>query len=157
MSGFVKNDSEKPMFSLFPPEALTAVAEVLSYGAKIYQPNNWVKGAAWSRYYSAAQRHLNKFWGGQDFDPDSGLHHLPHAICSLLFLYVYSLRKIGTDDRLKYEPSKAVNEEMSKGFVVCDNLPGCGCEAISQCVNLKPKLTTPDVDSLGIPRRDPRL
>jgi hypothetical protein len=135
---FVKNDSEKPMFSLFPPEALTAVAEVLSYGARKYQPNNWLKGAAWSRYYSAAQRHLNAFWGGSDYDNESGLHHLPHAICSLLFLYVYSLRKIGTDDRLKHETEPVSRAEIK----LPENCkyPACPQNLACPCVNFKPKL-----------------
>lgn len=96
---FVKADQDKPRFDLIPPDFLTQMSEVLTYGAKKYSPNNWSKGADWSRYYSAMQRHMWAWWGGEDTDPETGLSHLAHAACCLAFLMAYQNRSIGQDDR----------------------------------------------------------
>lgn len=38
------------------------------------------------RYYAAAMRHLVAWWGGERLDPESGLHHLAHALCCVAFV-----------------------------------------------------------------------
>lgn len=96
---FVKHDDGKARFDLLQPLALTEVAKVLEHGSKKYADNNWRKGAAWSRYYGALQRHLNAWWAGESLDKDSGLGHLAHAACCLMFLQSYEIEKLGTDDR----------------------------------------------------------
>ncbi len=82
-----KDDSEKSRWDLFPFDALEEVARVLSYGAKKYEPENWrkVEGGRW-RYFGAALRHLSAWWLGEARDPESGLSHLAHATCCVLFL-----------------------------------------------------------------------
>jgi hypothetical protein len=102
-SEFQKGDSEKPRFDLIPPEFLWGMAEVLEYGARKYAPNNWVRGADWSRYYSALQRHLNLWWAGEDYDEETSCSHLYHAACCLAFLAAYQNRALGQDDR-PYSP-----------------------------------------------------
>lgn len=84
----MKFDSAKPEYSLIPPYALDDVVKVLSYGCKKYAKENWryVENAN-DRYYSAAQRHLWAISRGEINDPDSGLHHVSHAITSLMFLH----------------------------------------------------------------------
>lgn len=82
---------EKPeAYALIPVEALAEIARVYGYGAKKYEPNNWRRGYAWSLSYSAMQRHLNAFWGGEEIDPESGLPHLAHAGFHILTLLTYS-------------------------------------------------------------------
>lgn len=85
-TGF-KYDEGKPMFRLLPPKALELVAQVLTYGANKYGPENWrhVKNAE-ERYLDAALRHLNKIQQREYIDPESGYSHLAHAICSLLYI-----------------------------------------------------------------------
>ena len=93
-----KSDTSKNPLDLLPVDALQAVGAVLQYGATKYEPRNWEKGLSWSRVYGAILRHLFAWWRGEDRDPESGLTHLSHAACCLLFLLTYELRKTGKDD-----------------------------------------------------------
>lgn len=94
-----KHDSGKLACELLPVEALEAVADILRYGAQKYAPHNWRKGMQWSRMYGAALRHLFAWQRGETVDAESGLPHLAHASCCLLFLLTYERCAIGTDDR----------------------------------------------------------
>lgn len=96
---FVKHDEGKLEWSLLPFDAIKGIIRVLMYGAKKYSPNNWCKGADWSRYYNACQRHLISWWEKEEADPETGFSHLWHAGCCILFLIAYEIRKIGQDDR----------------------------------------------------------
>lgn len=96
---FIKHDDGKPRMDLLQPLALIEVAKVLAKGAAKYGDSNWRKGTAWSRYYSALQRHLNAWWAGEKNDTEDGLGHLAHAACCLMFLQSYELERLGTDDR----------------------------------------------------------
>ena len=100
---FVKNDGDKPRTDLLPVDALEEVAKVLGHGAEKYAPNNWRKVDDRMRFYGAAMRHLFAYHRGEDTDPDSGLPHLSHAACSVLFLLECELRGHGADTRQKRE------------------------------------------------------
>lgn len=95
----VKYDKDKTQLDLFPPEALEAIGQVLTYGANKYAAHNWRKGIDWSRLYGAALRHLNRWNAGEDIDPESGLPHLAHAGCCVVFLIASAQSGLGTDDR----------------------------------------------------------
>jgi hypothetical protein len=100
MSGGIKHDEGKPKYALLPWDAIEEVVKVLTYGENKYTPRNWEKGMSWSRPFSAAMRHLAAFWQrGEEMDPETGLSHLAHACCCVLFLLSYQLRWIGEDDR----------------------------------------------------------
>ena len=94
-----KNDYGKLRWVLMPWDALSEVVRVLMFGASRYGRNNWTQGMAHTRFSDAAIRHIIAWQHGQDRDEESGVHHLAHAACGLLFLVAYSLRGIGTDDR----------------------------------------------------------
>ena len=95
----VKFDSGKLRMDLLPPDALEALARILTDGATKYGDRNWEKGMAWSRPYAALLRHLLAWWGGQDTDPESGHPHLWHVMTNAVFLVSYQMRGIGEDDR----------------------------------------------------------
>lgn len=99
MSEGRKDDSEKLRMELLPPELLTAVADILTFGAKKYDDRNWEKGMAWSRPYAALLRHMLAWWSGEEHDPETGRSHLWHAGCCIAFLIAYEQRQIGKDDR----------------------------------------------------------
>jgi len=82
-----KVDGGKVDLTLVPPEVAEAMARVQDYGAKKYTRDGWrsVPDAA-RRYYAALKRHLAAFEKGEDVDPETGLHHLDHALCNLGFL-----------------------------------------------------------------------
>ena len=100
MSG-TKHDSNKNRLELLPFEALEDIAEVLTFGAQKYDAHNWRKGFAWSRLLGAALRHLFAWARGEDKDPESGLSHLAHAGCCILFLITHQAEGLGKDDRWK--------------------------------------------------------
>ncbi len=82
-----KDDAEKLRFDLVPPSALAEIVKVLNFGAAKYDDHNWEKVPNLdARYYAAAQRHLTAWRKGELVDVDSGLPHLAHAGCCLLFL-----------------------------------------------------------------------
>ncbi len=82
-----KDDSGKLRYDLLPWKSLREVVGVLTFGAIKYAPDNWrhVPDAK-ARYTSAFFRHVEAWRGGETHDPETGLHHLAHAICCLLFL-----------------------------------------------------------------------
>jgi len=94
-----KWDGGKPRFDLLPPDVIEDVVMIFTQGADKYGDRNWEKGMSYSRCYAAAHRHLSAFWQGEDFDPESGMHHISHAIVNLMFLRAYEMRESGIDDR----------------------------------------------------------
>ena len=82
-----KDDSSKRRYSLLPKGAVNSVVDVLEFGSKKYADNNWQKVPdAKTRYYDAAMRHLDAWLNGDLKDAETGLPHLAHAICCLMFL-----------------------------------------------------------------------
>lgn len=96
-----KYDNEKIRLDLLPVESLEEIAKVLSFGAKKYEDWNWAKGFKWSRLLGATMRHLFSFARGEDVDPESGLSHLAHAGCCVLFLIYHEKHHKKLDDRHK--------------------------------------------------------
>ncbi len=99
MNEGIKFDQEKIRVDLLPPDALEEISKVLTHGAKKYGDRNWELGMDWNRPYGALLRHLWAWWRGEDYDPESGIHHLAHVGCNILFLLTYSIRKVGKDTR----------------------------------------------------------
>lgn len=52
-----------------------------------------------SIYYDATRRHLNKWFEGQETDPDSGLPHLAHALACIAIIVDAQAAGLMTDDR----------------------------------------------------------
>ena len=101
MEKFTKYDTGKPKHSLLPPKTLDGVLDVMAFGAAKYEKDNWKKCDTPSSYYDACHRHLEEFWSGIDNDAESGLHHLDHAMCNLIFLKWILKNKPETDTRLE--------------------------------------------------------
>jgi len=100
MSG-IKYDQGKPPMSLVSNEFLVQVAKVLEFGKKKYSAHNWREGFTWDRPLDAALRHIHAFADGEDKDPESGLSHLAHAACCLMFLIEFEKTHPHLDNRYK--------------------------------------------------------
>ena len=88
----IKYDGDKPDYSLVPFGALDEVVKVLTHGAKKYDRFNWEKVDA-VRYQAAALRHISAYMQGEKYDPETGINHMAHAVCSLLFLTQFDLNE----------------------------------------------------------------
>jgi hypothetical protein len=83
----VKYDEDKPDYSLLPANALNDLVKVLTYGAQKYDRENWRKVPDMNnRYFAAAMRHMWAMRRGELFDPETGIHHAAHAMCSIAFI-----------------------------------------------------------------------
>lgn len=81
----VKHDHMKRDFTLLPWAAVEEVVKVLEFGAAKYARDNWRKVDK-PRYVKAAFRHLIAYARGEVNDSESGLPHLAHLACCVLFL-----------------------------------------------------------------------
>jgi hypothetical protein len=102
-----KFDGGKLEYGLLPPKALEETVKVLTFGAQKYERDNWKKVPdSKRRYFDALQRHVWAWKNGEQIDAESGIHHLAHAMCCLMFLYehdtIYSL----DNEKVKNETSK---------------------------------------------------
>jgi hypothetical protein len=78
---------EKLRWDLLPWEEVEQVVKVLTLGASKYADHNWkFVPENRSRYFAAAMRHLVAWFKGEKLDKESGLNHLAHALCCVLFL-----------------------------------------------------------------------
>lgn len=89
----IKFDDGKLQYSLIPPEIKLYLAEILTFGAKKYAPNNWKKVDV-QRYYDAFERHMTAFQLGEENDQESGMHHLKHALTNMVFITWLELNKL---------------------------------------------------------------
>ena len=102
-TGATKHDNNKARMDLLSPIGMARLSEVLRFGASggKYEDHNWRKGLQWSRVIGATLRHLFSFMGGEDKDPESGLSHVAHAMCNLMFLSEFEETHKELDDRYK--------------------------------------------------------
>jgi hypothetical protein len=105
----MKFDGDKLPVNLLSTEALNQTAAVLKFGADKYHAHNWRDGFAWSRPLAAAMRHIMAYNDGEDKDPESGLSHLAHAACCIMFLLEFEKTHPELDDRYKVDVHKTKN------------------------------------------------
>lgn len=101
----MKHDGGKTDWSLMPFECVEEINKVLDFGAKKYAAHNWRTGSGFSytRVISSLLRHTFAWIRGEDLDPESGLSHLSHMGCNVIFLIYYNKHKdrYNNDDRVK--------------------------------------------------------
>lgn len=99
----IKYDSGKTDWSLMPFECIEEINKVLDFGAKKYAAHNWKTGTGfkYTRVLSSLLRHTFAWARGEDLDPESGLSHLSHMGCNVIFLIYYNKYKsrYSNDDR----------------------------------------------------------
>jgi hypothetical protein len=125
-AGGYKADEDKVRTDLFPYDAYIAICQVLTVGAEKYTDRNWERGMKWSRPFSACMRHLAAWWQGHeptsvnfafgDTDLETGMSHLWHAGCCILFLIAYEARGMTEfDDRPQSYPKDAYDKYEAVG------------------------------------------
>lgn len=101
MSTGIKKDDGKPRLDLLSTIALTEIAKVMTFGAKKYDAHNWRGGFKYSRLIAAILRHVLAYNGGEKLDPETGISHLAHAGCGIMFLLEFEVTGAGEDDLYK--------------------------------------------------------
>lgn len=82
-----KDDQGKLRYDLLPFSVIDDIVAVQNYGAIEYGENTWQKVPnGRKRYIAAALRHVSKRQQGKRLD-GSGLPHLAHALCSLMYAH----------------------------------------------------------------------
>jgi Domain of unknown function (DUF5664) len=98
--GSVKKDDTKYDPTMLTIEMVELVSRVRMFGAKKYARNNFkITGFKYTRSLAAALRHIYAFLNGEDNDPESGLSHLGHAVCSLEHCIYDTINHPSNDDR----------------------------------------------------------
>lgn len=95
-----KYDEGKVDWTLLPMFAVEEVAKVMGFGASKYYRDSWRKVPEYKRrYIAAAYRHImDYFFRRVTPDGESGLHHLAHAACCILFVLEMDLLVETEDD-----------------------------------------------------------
>jgi hypothetical protein len=106
MSVAVKADAGKADWSLMPFECVEEINKVLEFGVKKYSADNWKQGGGFKyrRILNSLLRHIFAYMRGEDTDPESGLSHMAHAGCNVIFLLYYA----------KYKNKFTTNDDRSK-------------------------------------------
>src|SRR3990167_6604477 len=92
--------SDKLPLHLWPETATALGCLGMLDGALKYGRANFLAiGVRASIYVDACRRHVNKWFEGEDLDPDSGLPHLAHALACLAILVDADAAGKLTDDR----------------------------------------------------------
>lgn len=85
--------SPKSGVQMLDPRFLIGIGDVLTHGASKYAANNWLRGMSWTVVFGAVLRHLFAWFMGERLDRKekggSGLPHLYHAACGIMFLAHY--------------------------------------------------------------------
>jgi hypothetical protein len=88
----LRYNTGKPQWSLVDFQALEPMVRVLMYGAEKYTKDgvsgahNWKQGLPTTEICDSLVRHLAAYLNGEDNDPESGLPHIGHMLCNLMFL-----------------------------------------------------------------------
>ena len=98
-------------YDLLPVLPIAEISRVYAYGEQKYSSHNWRGGYDWSLSYAALQRHLSRFWDGEDNDPESGLPHLSHAGFHILALLEFMHTNRQKDDRYATAKSRELRAD----------------------------------------------
>jgi hypothetical protein len=110
----LRYNAGKPQWNLVDFKALEPMVQVLMYGAKKYTKDgvsgahNWKKGLPVTATIDSLMRHLTAYLGGEELDPESGLPHIGHIMCNIMFISHFTGTK--WDDREKTDTPVDIGE-----------------------------------------------
>lgn len=102
---FYYNDTQ-PLFGIFSSlllqDHVESMVRVLEFGSRKYASLNYTKGMKFSRVLNSFRRHTWADLRGEECDVESGISHLGHAMCNVMFMLLYSKLYDGSefDDRI---------------------------------------------------------
>lgn len=110
------------------PRAMALFCNICKFGEHKYGRGNFKRGGKPDlEYYQSAMRHLQAAYAGEDFDADSGLHHLGHAIWNFITLIEINehetMRFDSFEDFMKYcqETGEKYRAQREKAEAVLDS------------------------------------
>jgi hypothetical protein len=107
--------SSKLPLNLVPDSLLIYASTAFAEGGSKYSPYNWrIAGVRASVYKAAHDRHMSKWWNGEDCDQATGVKHLASAIACLGIILDAELLGKLNDDRPPYAPIATLMEECEK-------------------------------------------
>lgn len=126
----LRYNNGKPPLSLLPTSLILAVsngegyygmntlllddtAQVLGYGARKYDAENWRKAGPWKEVLDCAMRHMHKMFRGETHDDESGVHHAAHVMCNIGFLLEFVTTGDGEDNRYEEDRIKHLDYEVN--------------------------------------------
>jgi hypothetical protein len=85
--GLDGNGPLKNRWDLVQYDCVEDLVKILTFGSVKYGDNSWqqVENAE-DRYFAALMRHLVASRNGEKTDEESGLSHLSHVMCNVMFL-----------------------------------------------------------------------
>ena len=100
-----RHNAGKPQlsFTVLGREVAAGEAAVWAWGAAKYARGNWLKGMSWTGSADSLLRHLTALLNGEDLDPETGLPHVDHIVCSAKILSNSYHTRPDLDDREKKE------------------------------------------------------
>jgi hypothetical protein len=117
----------KIRYDLIAPWSLEQLAKVYTYGTIKYDDDNWWKGLKWKKdVFGCITRHIWKWFRGEKYDDESGLHHLAHAAWNCFALMEYERNNIGIDDRCPYTQDLLPEDERKRKIALWRELASKG-------------------------------
>lgn len=102
----LKKDYGKVTWHLMPMKAVAEIVKVLMFGAKKYAPEGWKELIHdRGRVENALMRHIIAHKEGEVLDKETGLPHMAHAGCNIIFLLWFWL-----EDQKKIIPNACLSE-----------------------------------------------
>jgi hypothetical protein len=93
--------SKNSRLDLIPAEPLDELSRVYGMGAEKYSDVNYLRGYNYRLSLGAMLRHIQAWNLGEDYDEESGLHHLAHAAWHCNTLMMFQWNGLGNDDRIQ--------------------------------------------------------
>jgi hypothetical protein len=105
----------KPNLALVPPSSIIHMSTALMDGAEKYGPYNWRKtGVSMMVYLRALNSHYQLFLDGEDYDPNTKVHHLAYVMANCaIILDGMTKQGVMVDDR----PAPGAAAELTERFV----------------------------------------